>query len=469
MPMTDLPDKKDMKARMKIPRRTPKHLDPKERAKNFDEVNLGFTEEEMREESFRCITCKKHECANHCPMTNDMPAYLNHMMEGNYDEAIKILRRTNPMPSILGRICPHPCESVCTRGKKSEPVSINAIERYVGDLEIKLKKEGKFPRPKAPEGVDLGKVAVVGAGPAGLTCAHDLALKGYKVTIFEKSPVPGGMMWLGIPEYRLPRFVITDWLDDLKSLGVEMKFNTPLDKERTVDTLMAEGYKAVFVAIGAYKGYKLGIPGEGEFEGFLDAIEFLMKVNLGDKTKPGAKVIVIGGGNSAIDAARTALRLGSESVNIVYRRSRAEMPANPPEIEDAEVEGVHMHYLAAPVKILGKDGKVSGMEVIKCELGEPDASGRRRPVKIPGSEYVIDADVIVPAISQQPDIAFLPEGHGFKISKWDSFEIDEESMMTNKPGVFSGGDAVTGPAIVAKAVVAGHKAADGIHKYVSGK
>jgi NADPH-dependent glutamate synthase beta subunit-like oxidoreductase len=456
--------KKDTKARVKLPRQEARHLDPAIRIRSFDEVNLGMTDEIAQLEALRCVACGKPTCMGSCPIGNEMFRYIDLMLDGDLEGAIRVLKQTNPMPAILGRICPHPCESTCVRGRKAEPVSINQLERYVGDMERQLKREGRMPRPAPPEGVDLGRVAVVGAGPAGLTCAWDLALKGYKVTVFEKSAVPGGMLWLGIPEYRLPRDVIDDFMLDVESLGIEVRYETPLSKDLTPDMLLAQGYKAVFIGIGAYKGLKMGIPGEGEYEGFLDCLTFLEHVNLGDKSKPGDKVMVIGGGNSAIDAARTALRLGCD-VNIVYRRSRAEMPANAEEVDDAEAEGVKIHYLAAPVKILGKDGKLTGMEVIRCELGEPDASGRRRPVAIPGSEYVIEADVIIPAISQEPDLSCLPEDHGLQISKWSSFVVDAKTQATNKPGIFSGGDAVTGPKTVVEAIAAGHKAARSIHDF----
>jgi heterodisulfide reductase subunit A len=339
------------------------------------------------------------------------------------------------------------------------------VERYLGDLERKLKSQGELERPTPPAGVDLGPVAVIGAGPAGLTCAHDLARLGYKVTVFEASSVAGGMLRLGIPEYRLPRDVIDDFVEDLISLGIQIVYDKPLTRDFTVDSLRKDGFQAVFVAIGAYQGMEMRIPGEGEYEGFMDCLEFLRRVNLGDKSKPAERILVIGGGNSAIDAARTPLRLGCRDSNIVYRRSRAEMPANPEEVDDAEAEGVQMHYLAAPVRITGEEGKVTGMEVIRCELGEPDSSGRRRPVPIEGSEYHIAADLIVPAISQRPDLSCLPQDHGFDISRWDSFVVDEDSLETNKSGVFAGGDAVTGPATVVEAVAAGHLAAESIHRY----
>mgnify|MGYP005848608307 FL=1 len=270
----------------------------------------------------------------------------------------------------------------------------------------------------------------------------------------------------GIPEYRLPRDIIEDEVDYIKNLGVEIRLSTPIGPDLTIDDLFKQDYKAVFLGIGAHKGFKLKVPGEDEFEGFLDCIVFLRRVNLGDTTKPGRKVVVIGGGNSAIDSARTALRLGSEEVSILYRRSRREMPANPWEIEEAEREGVKIHYLAAPIKILGKDGKVTGMLCTKMVLGKLDASGRRAPIPVEGSEFEVESDLIIPAISQEPDIFFLHEGHGLEISKWNSFVIDERTMMTNRPGIFAGGDAVTGPSTVIEAIAAGHRAADSIDKFL---
>ena len=452
---------------MKIPVQRERHLDPSTRVHSFEEVNQGMDAKTVSLEMLRDIKCKKPGCTPACPINNQIPEYISLYNEGRIEEAIAVLKETNPMPAILGRVCPHPCEHKCIRSKKTDPLTIHAIERFVGDKERELKEAGKLPRPKPPANVDLGNVAVIGAGPAGLTCAHDLAVMGYKVTVFERSPVPGGMLYLGIPEYRLPRDIIMDFVADLESLGIEIKYETPLSKDLTPDSLLESGFKAVFIAIGAYIGLKMHIPGEGEFEGFLDCIEFLDKVNLGDKTKPGKKVLVIGGGNSAIDAARTALRCGSDEVHIVYRRTRAEMPANDEEIEDADIEGVQLHYLAAPTRITGENGRVTGMEVIQCELGEPDRSGRRRPLPIDGSEYHISADVIIPAISQRPDISCLTDDHGFEISRWESFVIDEETHETNKRGIFAGGDAVTGPDTVVAAVAAGQRAARAIHQFCS--
>ncbi|MDZ7342723.1 MAG: FAD-dependent oxidoreductase [candidate division KSB1 bacterium] len=409
-------------------------------------------------------------CQETCPVHIDIRKYIGLIADGRYLDALAVIRERNPLPAICGRVCNHPCEGACNRGKQDEAVAIDALKRFVADYELQLKKQGKIPKPVAPPvNEKLGKVAVVGSGPAGLTVAHDLALKGIRSTIFEAAPVPGGMLWLAIPEYRLPRDIIQTEVDYICDLGVELKLNTPINKQYTIDDLLKDGYRAVFLGIGAHQGLKLGVPGEDDYEGFLDCIVFLRRVNLGDTTKPGRKVIVIGGGNSAIDAARTALRLGSDEVHIVYRRTVKEMPANPWEIEEAEKEGVKITYLAAPVQILGENGKVVGMRCTRMKLGKLDASGRRSPVPIKGSEFDIEADVIVPAISQQPDVSFLHDGHGLSINKWNSFDVNSRTMQTNRPEIFAGGDAVTGPATVIQAIAAGHQAASSIEKFLKGE
>jgi heterodisulfide reductase subunit A len=405
-------------------------------------------------------------CQEKCPVHIDIRKYVGLIAGGRYEEAIKVVRDKNPLPAVCGRICPHPCESVCNRGRQDEAVAIDALKRFVSDYEIAQRQAGKFVPPKPKKDRKI-KVAVVGAGPAGLTVAHDLALEGFRPTIFEAESVPGGMLHLGIPEYRLPRDIIMNDVAYIEDLGVEIKYNTPLTKKFTVDDLFKQGYKAIFMGVGAYEGLKMRVEGEDEYEGFLDCIKFLKRVNLGDKSKPGDKVIVIGGGNSAIDSARTAIRLGCDEVTLLYRRSRKEMPANSWEIDAAAEEGVKIHYLAAPVKILGKRGKVVGMKCTRMRLGKLDASGRRRPIPIEGSEFEVEADLIVPAVSQRPDISFLPEEHGFEISRWNSFEVDTSTGATNRPGIYSGGDAVTGPATVIEAIQAGHIAASAMKEYLS--
>jgi len=409
-------------------------------------------------------------CQETCPVHIDIRKYIGLIADGRYLDALAVVREKNPLPAICGRVCNHPCESACNRGRQDEPVAIDALKRFVSDYELQLSKQGKLPKPVvATINKKLGKVAVVGSGPAGLTVAHDLAQQGIASTIFEEAPVPGGMLWLAIPEYRLPRDIIQTEVDYICDMGVELKLNTPINKDYSIDDLLKDGYKAVFLGIGAHQGLKLGVPGEDDFEGFLDCIVFLRRVNLGDTTKPGRKVVVIGGGNSAIDAARTALRLGSEEVHIVYRRTIAEMPANSWEIEDAQKEGVKISFLAAPVEIIGEKGKVAGMKCTRMQLGKLDASGRRRPVPIEGSDFIIETDIIVPSISQQPNLEFLHEGHGLEINRWNSFDINSRTMQTNRPEIFSGGDAVTGPATVIEAIAAGHQAAASMTRFVKGE
>jgi formate dehydrogenase beta subunit len=405
-------------------------------------------------------------CVETCPAHVDVRTYVGLVADGKYAEAVEVVRRTNPLPAICGRVCNHPCESACNRGKQDEPIAIDALKRFASDFELDLRKRGKLPLPKPTPKKPNSKVAVVGAGPAGLTVAYDLALKGRECTIFEAAPVPGGMVWLGIPEYRLPRDIIQSDVEYIKALGVELKLSSPIDKKHTVDDLFKEGFRAIFLGIGAHKGLKLGVPGEEELAGVLDCVVFLRRVNLGDTAKPGKKVTVIGGGNSAIDSARTALRVGADEVSILYRRSRREMPANPWEIEEAEREGVKIHYLAAPVKMIGENGKVARMLCTKMKLGKLDASGRRSPIPMEGSEFEIETDCVVPAISQEPDLAFLHEGHGLKISKWNSFVVNERTMATNRPGVYAAGDSVTGPATVIQAIAAAHTAADSMERFL---
>ncbi|MEJ2586293.1 MAG: NADH-quinone oxidoreductase subunit NuoF [Deltaproteobacteria bacterium] len=413
-------------------------------------------------------TCKRLSappCQSTCPTGQDVSTYTALIAQGEFRKAWEVIRMENPLPMCLGRVCPHPCETQCTRGDVDKPISICALKRFTADKNREYLKEIEPAKVLFPD----DKVAVVGAGPAGLTVAHDLTLKGYPVTVFEELPVAGGMLHVGIPEYRLPRDVLNDEIDAIKRLGVDIRLGVRVGKDITIEEMKAAGYKAFFLGIGAHKGLKLRIPGEDEFEGFIDATTFLRNVNLGEKKAPGRKVCVIGAGNSAIDAARTSLRLGAEEVHIVYRRQREQMPANPAEVDAADEEGIHIDLLTSPVRILGENGKVVGMECIRNELGEPDASGRRRPVPVEGSEFVIETDVIIPAISQSPDLSFLSDDHKFNISRWRSFEVDDRTLATNVPGFFSGGDAVTGPATVVQAIGAGHRAAVSIDCYLRGR
>ncbi len=423
---------------------------------------LSFTE--RLKEQFSVGYVEPSPCKEACPAGVNVKSYVSLISEGKFHDALKVVRERNPLPGICGRICTHPCESYCSRNEIDDPVAICWLKRFVADYELKNPSE----KPKPIHSKRKEKVAVIGAGPAGLTAAHDLALRGFNVTIFEELSEPGGMLIAGIPSYRMPRDILNVEIDYIRDLGVKIKTNSRIEGKTAIQDLLKE-FKSVFIAVGAHIGKKLNIPGEDDYKGFLDAVTFLRDVNLGKPKKPGNKVIVIGGGNSAIDAARTAIRLDCEEVHIVYRRTRKEMPANDAEIEEAEHEGIKIHYLASPVKIVGKNGKVTGMECLKMELGKPDESRRKRPIPVKGSEFIVEADVIIPAISQEPDLTFLPADHGLDISQWNTFMADESTMATNIPGLFAGGDAVTGPNTVIDAIAQGHIAAESIERYLNGE
>ena len=410
-----------------------------------------------------CKRLTPSPCQNACPVGLDVPSYVALISHGRDKESLELILEDNPFPSICGRVCPHPCERECARAEVDTPIAIKDLKRFVGDLELDRHASIK-PVPVTKKET----VAIVGAGPAGLTAAHDLAKMGYATRVFEELPVPGGMMSVGIPDYRLPKNVVKSEIDAIIALGVELQTNVRVGRDISLAELR-EQYDAVFLGIGAHKGRKLKIPGEDEFEGFVDSVAFLRKVNLGDATKPGERVVVIGGGNSAIDAARTALRLGSAEVTIAYRRTREEMPAAAEEVNDALEEGVKIEYLVSPIQVLGEGSKVTGLEGIRNELGKPDSSGRRRPVPIEASEFVIPCDVIIPSISQDPDMNDLVEGTDFKITRWNTFNVAPDTFETSVPGVFAGGDAVTGAATLIEAVAAGQKAAASIDKYFAGE
>jgi len=407
-------------------------------------------------------------CQEACPVNLDIRTYVALIADGKHLESLAKIRERLPLPGSIGRICPHPCETACNRQYLDEALSICFLKRFVADVEL---NEDTDPVYKTPEKKIPGKIAIIGAGPAGLTCAHDLAQLGYEhVKIFEALPVPGGYLWVGIPEYRLPKKLLQREVDLICNMGIEIQYNTRIGKDVTFEDLKKD-YDALFIGAGCHIGLKLRCPGEDEYQGkgIVDCVTFLREQALGTLPEAKGKLIVIGGGNAAIDSARVGWRMGFDEVYILYRRTKKEMPANSWEIDAAEHEGVILQYLAAPVEILGKDGKVTSMKCIKMELGEPDASGRRRPVPIEGSEYVIDAETIVPALSQGADLSFLKEGHDLELSRWNTFEIDEETGATNVPGVFAGGDIVTGPDIAIRAVAGGKRAAQGIHKYLRSK
>jgi len=421
----------------------------------------------IRDKRCPAMVCKRltpAPCQNACPAGIDVPSYVAMISHKRFKDALDLIIEDNPFPTICGRACTHSCEFECTRGDVDDPINIMHQKRFVADLLLDRAKTVK-PLPITQK----EKVAIIGAGPAGLTTAYYLKFMGYAVTVFEALPIAGGMMVSGIPEYRLPRNVIQADIDAILALGVELKTKTRIGKDITIDDLKKQGFGAIFLAVGAYKGRKLGIYGEDKFEGFIDSIEFLQDINFGNKRKPGDKIVVIGGGNSAIDAARTALRLGCSEVNIAYRRSRVEMPAFKEEVDAAEEEGVKLHLLVAPTRIIGTKDRVNGLECIRTELGKPDASGRRRPVPVEGSEFIIPCDVIIPAISQEPDIAGLVKTLNFKITAWNTFDVDPNTLETNIPGIFAGGDAVTGPATIIEAIAAGQRAAASIDGYFKGE
>ncbi len=401
-------------------------------------------------------------CRTTCPIHVNAQGYVALASKGKFEEALALVRESNPFPGITGRICHHPCESACTRKDVEQPIAIDMIKRFLSDHEIKQKKSIPVPEREESNGKHI---AIVGSGPAGMLCAYDLARKGYGVTIYEELGVPGGMLYVGIPSYRLPRDIIKREFSLLEKLGVKVKLNTSIGKDIPFDKLRKE-FDAVFVAIGAHISRKLNIEGE-ELKGVYGATEFLRKVNLGEKVAVGKKVTVIGGGNAAIDAARTVLRMGAEKVSIVYRRSLKEMPANPEEIEEAIEEGIAIEFLTNPKRFVGKKGELTGMECYRMKLGKPDESGRRRPIPIEGSEFIIESDMIIPAISQEPALAKLATKE-LQHEKWNAIAADEITLETPIEGVFAGGDAVTGPRTYIEAMEAGRRAAISIERFLKG-
>ncbi|MDD5711897.1 MAG: NAD(P)-binding protein [Smithellaceae bacterium] len=402
-------------------------------------------------------------CKAACPTHISVQGYVALIAAGKYQEALKLIKKDNPFPIVCGRVCNHPCEEACMRGKVEQPIDIMHLKQFVADLDMNADTR-YVPEVKEKKGK---KIAVIGAGPAGLTAAYYLAIEGYDVEVFEALPVAGGWLAVGIPEYRLPKDVLRAEIKVIEDLGVKIHLNTKIGKDVPFEKLKAD-FDAVFIGCGAVLSSKMDVPGE-DLQGVIHGVDYLKRVNLGEKVFLGDKVAVIGGGNVAMDAVRTAVRTGSKDVFILYRRSRKEMPASPEEIEEAMEEGINMEFLVAPVRILGKDGKVTGIECIRMELGEPDASGRRRPVPVKGSEFVIDVDAVVPAIGQAADLGFVPQESGIAINKWNTFEADSVTFATSVPGVFAGGDVVTGPATVVKAVYAGKEAAVSIDRYLKGE
>lgn len=466
----------EKKKKPQIPRQKMPEQEPRVRAKNFDEVPLGFSKELAKLEASRCLQCKKPTCIEGCPVSIDIPKFIWLILQEDYHGAAKKLKEMNSLPAVCGRVCPQEdqCEKMCILGKKGEPVAIGRLERFAADYELAA-EESDIPQKSPPTGK---KVAVVGAGPAGLTLAGDLIKKGHQVTIFEALHKAGGVLVYGIPEFRLPKAIVQAEVNYLEKLGVKIRTNMVIGSIYTVDELMANGYDAVFLGTGAGLPTFMNIPGEN-LNGVYSANEYLTRSNLmkaylfpryDTPIARGKKVAVLGGGNVAMDAARTALRLGAEDSYIVYRRSKKEMPARVEEVHHAEEEGIQFRFLTLPVEILGnEDGWVCGMRCRKMELGEPDESGRRRPVPIPGSEFTLEVDMVVVAIGTGANPLIQSTTPDLKTNKWGYIEADPETGATSKPGVYAGGDIVTGSATVILAMGAGRKAANAIHTYLTEK
>ena len=449
--------------------------EPAIRAKNFDEVCYGYNKEEAMEEASRCINCKNAKCIDGCPVSIDIPAFIHEVKEGNFEEAYKIIGKSSALPAVCGRVCPQEsqCEGKCIRGIKGEPVSIGKLERFVADYALE-----NDIKPERADRTNGHKVAVIGSGPAGLTCAGDLAKLGYEVTVFEALHELGGVLVYGIPEFRLPKEkVVAKEIDKVKELGVTFETNVVIGKSTTIDQLIEEeGFEAVFIGSGAGLPKFMGIPGENA-NGVFSANEYLTRNNLmkafdesyDTPIAAGTKVAVIGGGNVAMDAARTALRLGAQ-VHIVYRRSEEELPARVEEVHHAKEEGVIFDLLTNPTEILVDDnGYVKGMKCVRMELGEPDASGRRRPVVVEGSEFEMELDTVIMSLGTSPNPLISSTTEGLEVNKWKCIIADEETGKTTKEGVYAGGDAVTGAATVILAMGAGKAGAKGIHEYLSNK
>ncbi|WP_300963496.1 NADPH-dependent glutamate synthase [Faecalibaculum rodentium] len=446
--------------------------DPGIRITNFDEVALGYTEAMAREEAERCLHCRHRPCVNGCPVNVNIPEFIEKVKEGEYEDAYQIIALTSSLPAVCGRVCPQEsqCEKYCVRGIKAQPVGLGRLERFVADWH----RENSVEHAERPAS-NGRKVAVVGAGPAGLTAAGDLARRGYDVTIFEALHVAGGVLMYGIPEFRLPKAIVQKEIETLKDLGVEIVTNFVVGRSDTIDALMEQGFEAVFVGSGAGLPNFMGLPGEN-LKGVYSANEFLTRINLMKAYREGSpttvqhpkKTVVVGGGNVAMDAARCARRLGSE-VHIVYRRSLEELPARKEEVEHAMEEGIIFDLLCNPVEVLGtEDGWIRAVKCVRMELGEPDASGRRRPVVIPGSEFVIDADCMIMAIGTSPNPLIRSTTEGLDVNRRGCLVVDEHEQ-TSREGVYAGGDAVTGAATVISAMGAGKKAAAAMDAWLNGQ
>lgn len=459
--------------KVKVDRQAMPNQEVSRRTKNFDEVALGYSEEQALLEASRCLNCKKPLCVEGCPVEINIPVFISYIKEKKYGDALRTIKEKNNLPAICGRVCPqeNQCEKRCVLGKKYRPVAIGGLERFVADWDMQQDRTAE-PQPAVPTGK---KVAIVGSGPAGLTAAADLARLGHRVTIFEALHTAGGVLVYGIPEFRLPKSIVEKEIDGIRQLGVEIKTNMVVGKVHTVDELLAQGFAAVFIATGAGLPYFMDIPGEN-LNGVYSANEFLTRVNLMKAylfpeyltpIRLGEKVAVIGAGNVAMDSARTALRLGARETYIVYRRSEQEMPARAEEIEHAREEGVQFKLLTSPVEIKGdENGWVKTLICQRFELGEPDESGRRRPVAIPGSEYEMEVDTVIMAIGQGPNPLIGQTTPDLQLNRHGNIIADDHTGQTSKLAVFAGGDIVTGAATVIQAMGAGKKAARAIHEYL---
>jgi glutamate synthase (NADPH/NADH) small chain len=458
----------------KIPRQPMPEQKPKVRAKNFDEVPFGYDPQTAIKEAQRCLQCKKPGCVDGCPVEVDIPGFIRLVKEEKFTEAIRHIWQKNSLPAVCGRVCPQEiqCEGRCILAKKGDPVAIGNLERFAADWE-RENGTGALPPKADPTGK---KVAVVGAGPAGLTVAGDLIVKGHQVTVFEAFHKPGGVLVYGIPEFRLPKDIVAQEVNFLERLGVKVECNQVVGRTITIDELFEDGYDAVFIGVGAGLPVLLDVPGKNLI-GIYSANEYLTRSNLMKAYRfpeydtpiiHGKNVVTLGAGNVAMDSARTALRLGAESSRIVYRRSRTEVPARAAEVHHAEEEGVEFFFLAAPTKFLGDDkGRVIGMECLKMELGEPDASGRRRPLPLEGSEFELECDLVIVAVGTGANPILTQSTDGLTLNRWGYIEVDEKTAKTTKKGVWAGGDIVTGSATVILAMGAGRIAANSMHDYLT--
>ena len=475
--MTKRTDKKNIK-KEKIKRVAMPEQDPGKRKKNFNEVALGYTEEDALREASRCLQCKNPKCIGGCPVEIDIKSFIKLIQEKKFNEALGKIRERNSLPAVCGRVCPQEdqCEKACILGIKDSPVAIGRLERYAADRELKRKvqRPEEFASPEITKQCTREKVAVIGSGPGGITCGSELAKLGYRVTIFEALHKPGGVLVYGIPQFRLPKEIVRREIDYVKSLGVKIEVNMVIGKILTLDDLFSEGFKAVFIATGAGLPRFMGIPGEN-LNGVYSANEYLTRSNLMKAYKfprydtpiiRGDKVAVVGGGNVAMDSARVAKRLGAKHVYLIYRRSEEEMPARNEEVKHAREEGIEFKLLASPVEIIGKDGWVHKVRCIKMELGEPDDSGRRRPIPVEGSELNIEVNVVIMAIGQGPNPLLASTIQRLELTGQGNIKADPDTGKTNIEGVFAGGDIATGTATVILAMGAGKNAAAAIDEYI---